>query len=188
VGIFARAFVERFPLLPVEEDGRLHDPALRENFIERVFCLARYRTEAKASGKVADLIGFHARQKIQLMAHHPAQLRQMGALCARSRDLSARELFARYEELLLRTLAVRVTPPRMINAIQHMLGYFKGELAADEKEEMAEILEQYRSRLVPLIVPMVLVQHHVRRFRPAYLLQQSVLAPHPVELKLRNHA
>jgi len=188
VGIFARALVERFPLLPVEEDERLHDPALRVGFIERIFCLARYRSEAKSSGKIADLIGFHARQKIQLMAHSPALLREMNALLARARDFKARQLASRYEALLLQTLAVRVTAPRMANAIQHMLGHFKRELSADEQQEMAEILAQYRQGLLPLIVPMVLVQHHVRRFRPAYLIQQSVLAPHPLELKLRNHA
>lgn len=187
VGLFAREFMEHFPLLPVEDDGRLHDPHLRENFIENIFCLKAYR-DAVSSDGVGALVEFHGRHKMQLMAHDPATLEQMGRLVAGGRELPARELFGRYEELLTGAMREIPTTGRHANVLTHMLGYFRDELSPDEKQELLEVIERYRRGLVPLIVPVTLVLHYVRKYEEPYLAKQSYLTPHPIELKLRNHA
>jgi uncharacterized protein YbgA (DUF1722 family)/uncharacterized protein YbbK (DUF523 family) len=185
VGLFARAFMSRFPLLPVEDEGRLHDPGLRENFIERLFALKRYRD---AERSVGGLVDFHTRHKMQLMAHSQKQLEEMGRLVARAREVPPEELFPAYEERLMTALMHKATPRTNANVLMHMLGFFKDELSADEKAEMLEIIRQYSDGLVPLIVPVTVMNHYARKYDQAYLRQQTFLHPHPVELKLRNHA
>lgn len=188
VGLFARAFMQRFPLLPVEDEGRLHDPGLRENFIERIFALQRYRRLYAGRRSAGKLVDFHSDHKLQLMAHSPKLLKAMGQLVARAKQLPVADLFAAYEKLLLECLGVRATVRRNVNALQHMAGYFKKQLTADERAELVEVIERYRLQQVPLIVPVTLIRHHVRRFQQPYLGRQTYLAPHPLELKLRNHA
>lgn len=188
VGIFARAFMESFPLLPVEEEGRLHDDLLRENFIERIFCLKRYRDTMRRSRSRRSLVDFHAAHKLQLMAHSPDILRQMGRLVAGARDRPIDDLFASYEGLLMAALLRKATPGKNVNVIQHAMGFFKKDLTHDEKQEMADVLSSYRAEYVPLVVPVTLLNHYVRKYGPSYLAQQTYLAPHPLELKLRNHA
>jgi len=122
------------------------------------------------------------------MAHSPKILREMGRLVARAKELEIADLFASYEEMLLRALRLKATPGKNANVIQHAMGYFKKDLSRAEKHEMIEVLEQYRGGLLPLIVPVTLLSHYVRKYEPDYLLEQSYLDPHPVELKLRNHA
>ncbi len=187
-GLFARAFMDHFPLLPVEEEGRLHDPLLRENFIESVFCLKRYRDAARGRRSARALIDFHAAHKLQIMAHSPAVLKEMGRLVARQKELGRNELFDRYEELLTKALRLKATPGKNANVLQHALGYFKKELTADEKLEALEIIESYRNEVVPLVVPVTLISHYARKYEPEYLARQTFLDPHPGELKLRNHA
>jgi len=189
VGLFARAFMERFPLLPVEDEGRLHDPALRENFIERVFALKRYCDALGAGGGARGrLVAFHAAHKLLLMAHSPALAQEMGRLVARAKDLPTPDLRARYEELLLKALGLKATPAKHANVLEHMMGYLKKNLSGDEKQEMLSLVGDYRAGLVPLIVPVTLMKHYVRKYAVAYLAQQTYLAPHPAELALRNHA
>lgn len=189
VGLFARAFMDRFPLLPVEDEGRLHDPALRENFIERIFALRRYRDAIGAGGGARGrLVAFHAAHKLLLMAHSPAVAQEMGRLVARAKDLPLADLRGRYEELLLKALALKATPAKHANVLQHMMGYLKKNLSADEKREMLILVGDYRAGLVPLIVPVTLMKHYVRKYDVGYLAQQAYLAPHPAELALRNHA
>lgn len=187
-GLYARAFMDHFPLLPVEEDGRLHDIHLRENFIERIFCLARYRRVMHPRVGAGRLVRFHTDHKIQLMAHSPKHLKEMGRLVARAKQVRPAELASRYEELLLEALRLRATTAKNVNALQHMQGYFKKQLDAREKQEMVDLLSEYRRGLVPLIVPVTLVRHYVRKYQQPYLAGQSYLNPHPAELKLRNHA
>ncbi len=187
-GIFARAFMDRFPLLPVEDEARLHDPELRENFIERIFCLQRYR---KALGKRRSrgaLVDFHAAHKLEIMAHSPKILREMGRVIAHAKDVRPSELCASYEELLVKALGLKATPGKNANVLRNALGYFKKELTADERAEALEAVEAYREGYMPLVVPLTLVGHYVRKYGQPYLGQQSYLHPHPVELKLRNHA
>ncbi|MGB3088127.1 MAG: DUF523 and DUF1722 domain-containing protein [Phycisphaerae bacterium] len=188
VGLFARAFMDCFPLLPVEDEGRLHDPALRENFIERVFALKRYRDALSAKGGRGALVAFHSAEKLLLMAHSPALAQEMGRLVARAKDLPLPDLRARYETLLLKALALKATPPKHANVLQHMMGYLKKNLSGDEKQEMLALVGDYRAGLVPLIVPVTLMKHYVRKYAVVYLAQQTYLEPHPVELALRNHA
>jgi uncharacterized protein YbgA (DUF1722 family)/uncharacterized protein YbbK (DUF523 family) len=188
-GLFARAFMDHFPLLPVEEDGRLHDPKLRENFVERLFALRRWRAVCAAGRHWRDLVGFHAREKLLLMAHSVPHLREMGRLVAHHEGAAASrdEAFDRYEALLLKALSLRATPKKHANVLQHALGYFKKRLDGDEKAELLDLIDRYRREELPLVVPVTLLNHHVRKHGVAYLAQQTYLNPHPAELQLRNH-
>ena len=186
VGLFARTFMERFPLIPVEEEGRLHDPGLRENFIEAIFTLRRWRDFRRAP-TAAGWIAFHAAHKYLLMAHSPVLLRQLGRLVAAPPRRGLEAALAPYEELLLAALRTKPTPSKHANVLMHLLGYFKDDLSGDEKAELLEVIDHYRAGHVPLIVPVTLLRHHVRLHRKAYLTDQFYLDPHPVELALRNH-
>ncbi len=192
VGIFARAFMARFPLLPVEDEGRLHDPKLRENFIERIFVLrdwrdAREKCDTPDGLKIAPLVAFHTRRKLQLMAHSPALAREMGKLVAGAKGVQAISLLADYEKLLLTAMSRIATVPKNVNVLQHMAGYFRKLLGTDERKELEEVIEAYRAGLTPLIVPVTLFNHHVRKHGVSYLSEQAYLHPHPLELKLRNY-
>jgi uncharacterized protein YbgA (DUF1722 family)/uncharacterized protein YbbK (DUF523 family) len=187
VGLFARVFMEHFPLLPVEEEGRLHDPRLRENFIEIIFALRRWRGSL-GQGKVAkNLIDYHSRHKLLLMAHSPEIYRQMGKLVARSGEMDTEILYRDYLALLMKGLRSRCTVAKHVNVLQHILGYFKKQLPAAEKQEVLEVIESYRATQIPLIVPITLLNHFVHKYAQEYLQQQVYLQPHPLELKLRNH-
>lgn len=187
VGLFARIFMERFPLLPVEDEGRLHDPGLRENFIERVFALSRWR-EYRASGEtLGGLIEFHARHKLLILAHSPNHYREMGRLVAGAVRSGLAALLEEYQRQFLEALRVRATPKKNANVLGHMAGYFKKQLSSGEKAELVEIIDRYRRELIPLIVPITLFNHYVRKYDEPYLKEQCYLNPHPLELQLRNH-
>ena len=185
IGLFARAFMERFPLLPVEDEGRLHDPGLRENFIERIFALRRYRDMPRSVGA---LVRFQANHKMQLLAHSRTRMTEMGRLVAHAKETPPEELFAAYEEHLMAALREKATPGRNVDALTHMMGFFKNTLTADEKAELLDVIRQYGDGLTPLIVPVTLLNHYVRKYDEPYLKTQTFLHPHPLELKLRNHA
>jgi uncharacterized protein YbgA (DUF1722 family) len=187
VGLFARAFMERFPLLPVEEEGRLNDPGLRENFIERIFALKRWR-ETLARGRTrGNLVDFHTREKLLVLSHSTEHYRALGRFVAHAAEHDTEALFAEYQQLLLEALRLKATSKKNANVLQHCLGYFKNVLSADEKQELLEVIERYRTELVPLVVPVTLVNHYVRKYGEPYLKAQTYLNPHPVELRLRNH-
>jgi uncharacterized protein YbgA (DUF1722 family)/uncharacterized protein YbbK (DUF523 family) len=185
-GLFASALVERFPALPVEEEGRLNDPAIRENFIERVFAMARWRAFAARRPRPRDLVAFHAAQKFAVLAHSPAHYARLGRLVASAGALT-RAMLDEYAGLLMEALAVRATRARHVNVLQHLAGFFTMRLQADERAELAEVIAEYRRGLVPLVVPITLIRHHARRLAIAYLRAQVYLSPHPKELMLRNH-
>lgn len=187
VGLFARVFLQHFPLLPVEEEGRLHDPKLRENFIEAIFTLKRWRENLARGRTRRGLVDFHARHKLLLLAHSPRHLRDMGKLTAQSDKRPLPDLYPDYQALLLEALHLKTTVKKNINVLQHLMGYFNKELTGDEKQELLEIFEHYRQGLVPLIVPVTLINHYVRKYDQPYLKTQYYLNPHPVELQLRNH-
>ncbi|MGD8368146.1 MAG: DUF523 and DUF1722 domain-containing protein [Desulfobacterales bacterium] len=186
-GIWARAFTEHFPLIPVEEDGRLNDPVLRENFIGQVFAMKRWRETLSKPKKIGAVVDFHTRHKLLLLSHSPAHYRTMGKLVAEAKKLSIGDFYRQYEALLVEALRLRTTKKKNANVLQHMMGYFKKDLSADEKQELLEIMDDYRKELVPLIVPVTLFNHYVRKYQQPYLAQQVYLKPHPTELKLRNH-
>jgi uncharacterized protein YbgA (DUF1722 family)/uncharacterized protein YbbK (DUF523 family) len=188
VGLFARAFMEHFPLLPVEEDGRLHDPKLRETFIEAIFTLKRWRESRDQGLSPARLVEFHTRHKLLVQAHSPKHMRAMGALVARLREGPLPEIFEQYQTLLLTALRLKTTVKKNTDVLYHLMGYFKHNLSADEKQELLEVIGHYHQGLVPLIVPLTLINHYVRKYDQPYLKAQYYLNPHPLELQLRNHA
>jgi uncharacterized protein YbgA (DUF1722 family)/uncharacterized protein YbbK (DUF523 family) len=186
VGVFARYFMQNFPLLPVEEDGRLNDPRLRENFITAIFVLKRWRQMLAKGFSLGRLVDFHTRHKLLIMAHSPQHYRQMGKLVAAGRDYPLEELRESYLTELMTALRLKTTVKKQVNVMQHILGYFKRRLTADEKQEVLQLMENYRQELVPLIVPLTLLNHFVRKYDQPYLRQQYYLNPHPKELKLLN--
>jgi uncharacterized protein YbgA (DUF1722 family)/uncharacterized protein YbbK (DUF523 family) len=187
VGLFARAFMEHFPLVPVEEEGRLHDPRLRENFIEQIFTLKRWRELLGRGRSRGNLVSFHSENKLLIFSHSERHARIMGKLVAEGKTLPLADLYSRYETRLVEALRLRTTPKKNSNVLQHMMGYFKKNLTGDEKQELLDIIDQYRKGYVPLVVPIVLMKHYVRKYDQPYLKQQTYLNPHPVALQLRNH-
>lgn len=187
VGLFAAVFMEHFPLLPVEEEGRLHDIALRENFIESVFVYKRWR-DVVSDPSPARLVDFHTDHKLQLLSHSEKHYRALGKIIAGAGTEDMDLLLSSYQEGLMAAMRLKPTVAKHTNVLQHMVGYFKNVLTKDEKKEMVEVIEQFRARYVPLIVPLTLINHYVRKYDQRYLKRQYYLNPHPTELKLRNHA
>ncbi|ABK44441.1 Protein of unknown function DUF1722 [Magnetococcus marinus MC-1] len=184
VGLFAQAFIAQNPLVPVEEEGRLHDAPLRENFIERVFVYDRWLTLLARGGAAKDLVAFHAQHKFLIMAHDPVQMRQLGKLVS---DAGNTVPLQAYGQGLMLALGKLATVKKQVDVLYHLMGFFKKQLSGDEKKELTDLFEQYHQQLIPLIVPITLVNHYVRKFKIDYLAQQWYLQPHPAELKLRNH-
>jgi uncharacterized protein YbgA (DUF1722 family)/uncharacterized protein YbbK (DUF523 family) len=186
-GVFADALVRALPALPVEEEGRLTDPAIRENFIERVFASARWRGFVATRPRPRDLVAFHTAHKLAVLAHSPAHYARLGRLAAAAGRAFTRAKLDEYHALLFEAFAVRATRGRHANVLTHMAGYVKRDIAPDERAELVELIDEYRRGLVPLVVPLTLVRHHVRRLGVGYLADQVYLNPHPRELMLRNH-
>jgi uncharacterized protein YbgA (DUF1722 family)/uncharacterized protein YbbK (DUF523 family) len=187
-GMFGKAFMERFPALPCEDEGRLNDPDLRENFIERVFTLWRFRRDVRAAPTLAALMAFHARNKLLIQSHHETLMREMGRGLAALKGAAARGFVPQYEALLMRALKAPATVRKHTNILQHMLGYLRGRADEADRQELAAVIEDYHRELVPLIVPVTMLRHYVVKHDIAYLRDQYYLNPHPLELKLRNHA
>jgi uncharacterized protein YbgA (DUF1722 family) len=186
-GIFAGAFIERFPHLPVEDEGRLNDPVLRENFIERIFVYQRWKEFLNSDGSIAQLITFHTRHKLLILSHGAKHYSILGRLVADAKKYKSGEIRRDYLRHLMEGLRLIATIKKNTNVLQHMMGYFKDRLTADEKQELIEIIEKYHAGFVPLIVPITLLLHYVRKFDEPYLKGQYYLTPHPAELMLRNH-
>ncbi len=187
VGIFAGIFKDHFPLLPTEEEGRLHDMALRENFIESVFVYRRWRQTLRQRTPGA-LVTFHTRHKLLLLAHSEKIYRYLGKLVAQAGGADVSELFQDYQQGLMEAMKIKPTSNSHVNVLMHMMGYFKKMLSRDEKQELLEIIDNYKQQFVPLIVPITLINHYAGKYNETYLLNQYYLKPHPTELKLRNHA
>ena len=187
VGVFARIFMDRFPLLPVEEEGRLHDPKLRENFIECIFVFKRWRNMLEQCSSMGDLVDFHTRHKLLILSHSQKHYRLMGKLVAEGKRKPLSDLIDEYQTVLMDALRLKTTPKKNANVFMHMMGYFKKQLTSDEKQELLEIIDQYRLGLLPCIAPVTLMNHYVRKYDQPYLKEQYYLNPHPKELQLRNH-
>jgi uncharacterized protein YbgA (DUF1722 family)/uncharacterized protein YbbK (DUF523 family) len=187
VGMFARIFMRHFPLLPVEDEGRLHDPKLRENFVERIFTLMRWREVLAKKESRGNLVDFHTQHKLLILSHSPKHYQILGKLVAKTKEFPLKELFAQYQTILTEALRLNPTPKKNANVLMHMMGYFKEQLSSDEKQELLEVIDHYRQEYIPLIVPITLINHYVRKYDQPYLKQQVYLTPHPVELQLRNH-
>ena len=187
VGLFARVFKETFPLLPVEEEGRLHDMVLRENFIESVFVYRRWRSVVE-NFSLDDLVTFHTEHKMLLRAHSEKHYRELGRIVAKAGLLDPEELRTSYQANLMEAMRLKTTVKKHVNVLIHMMGHFKKQISSDEKQELLEVIERYRNQYVPLIVPITLMNHYVRKYEQPYLEKQHYLQPNPTELKLRNHA
>jgi uncharacterized protein YbgA (DUF1722 family)/uncharacterized protein YbbK (DUF523 family) len=187
-GLFAEALIERLPHLPVEEEGRLNDPALRESFVSRVFVHHRWRLGEREGWTRAALMRYHERHKFLLMARNQSGMRRLGRLLGESgKQTPAAELAAAYREELTRVLHRPATRRGHTNVLHHLAGFVSDALDREDRAELAEAIERYRLGLVPLIVPLTLIRHHVRRQGVAYLQDQVYLEPHPHELMLLNH-
>jgi len=185
-GLFADALVTRFPLLPVEEEGRLNDPRLRENFGERIFAYRRLTAVFAVRWSMGDVVRFHTAHKLTLMAHRPEAYQRLGRLVASGKAMARREFQDRYSTEFMNALETIATPRRQANVLQHMLGYFKHALDRESRAELLGLIEDHAIGRVPLVVPLTLFGHHIRRCGVPYLADQVYLRPHPVELMLRN--
>jgi uncharacterized protein YbgA (DUF1722 family)/uncharacterized protein YbbK (DUF523 family) len=186
-GLFGNAFMKQFSFIPVIDDGRLHDPQLRENFIERVFVYKRWQEFLQNGGAVRELITFHTAHKLLLLAHSQKHFRELGRSVANIKKYSGEEFRIRYINLFMEGLQLLATVKKNTNVLLHIVGYFKDTLSSDEKQELLEVIENYHKGFVPLIVPITLIRHYVRKFDEPYLKNQYYLNPHPIELMLRNH-
>ncbi len=187
VGLFARAFVERFPLVPAEDSDRLDDPEIRESFIERVFVHWRWRRFEKRARPVRELIRFHTDHKLLILSHSPQHYTELGRLIAGSPKTKGCVTSA-YGRLLMEGMRLTATRRKHTNVLHHVAGYFKKRLTTDEKKELIELIDRYRAGLAPLKAPIVLLNHYVKMYNESYLATQYYLNPHQLELPLRNHA
>ena len=182
-GIFAKAFMERYPLIPVEEEGRLKDAGIRENFIERVFAYQRWK---KIDDSVNGLIGFHARHKLMLMARGSHYYQELGRLVA---ETTANEFSQRRDMYIRRFMEVMTVIPsngKQVNVLQHILGYLKKVLSHEDKKELLEVFEAYRQQQLPLITPVTMLRHYLRLYPQPYIEKQHYLKPFPEQLALRS--
>jgi uncharacterized protein YbgA (DUF1722 family)/uncharacterized protein YbbK (DUF523 family) len=186
-GLFAAALMQRFPHLPVEEEGRLNDPRLRENFVTRVFAYQRWQRMAERPLSRAALLRFHAHHKYVLVAHSQVGTQRLGRLLAQPEQFAdGRTLAAAYLDGFTEVMHRTPTRRSHTNVLQHLAGYVSHHLDGDERAELAEMIDQYRCKLLPLVVPVTLIRHYVRKFRISYLLDQVYLTPHPHALMLLN--
>jgi uncharacterized protein YbgA (DUF1722 family)/uncharacterized protein YbbK (DUF523 family) len=187
VGLYAEALRRRLPQLPTEEEGRLHDARLRENFITRIFARGRWLDLLAGGLTMHGLMAFHARHKYLLMSREPGAARDLGRLLGGPREGGVETLAATYEEGFSAALQVLPSRGRHANVLQHLAGYVSDDIDAGDRAELAAAIDGYRTGLVPLIVPVTLLRHYVRRLEVEYLADQVYLDPHPHEMMLLNH-
>lgn len=186
-GIWAAALMDQFGLLPVEEEGRLHDMPIRENFIDRVFAYDRWCSFVGSKPRPRDLVSFHTRHKLSLLSHSDSLYRRLGQMVSRAGRTVTEDLLLEYAGTFMQALRLRATPRKHANVLYHLMGYLKRDLDAEDKAELVACIEKYRQGLVPLIVPITLLQHHFRRRPNAWVSDQTYMNPYPAELMLRNH-
>jgi len=185
-GVFARALIEARPELPVEEDGRLNDAVLRENFLTRVYAYAEWQRLRHDGLSRKAIVDFHSRYKYQLMANHPLQYQVLGRLVARLAEHSLESFAPQYFGQLMQALKQPATRGTHCNVLLHLSGYLKHALGPEDRREMRRLIDQYRAGIVPLVVPLTLLRHHLRHHPDRYLARQAYLQPHPETLSLRN--
>ena len=186
-GLFAAGLTAAHPHLPIEEDGRLNDARLRENFLERVFAYRRLKTLFRPRWTRGEIVAFHSREKLLLLAHSPQRYRELGRLVANVKAMNRKEFATEYQTLFMEAMKTLATPSKHLNVLQHIAGHFKKLIDADGKAELSQVFHDFRAGLVPLIVPITLIRHLVRHHKVEYLEGQTYLEPHPKELMLRNH-
>ena len=187
VGLFARAVMSSFPLLPYEDEERLSAPMVRKNFIERVLSYRRWKDFVNKSPDIGELMEFHSRHKLLIMAHSPSYCRNMGELVDQCRESKKIDLFRKYGEMFMKAMSFHATISKNTKVLLHVLGYFKKALSIEEKAGLLEKIEQYKSHLVPLIVPITLLKHYARKYNQDNLAKQIYLSSYSVEMKLHTH-
>ncbi|RDX35834.1 DUF1722 domain-containing protein [Kangiella sp. HD9-110m-PIT-SAG07] len=186
-GVYINEIMTERPELPVEEEGRLQDAKLRENFITRVFAYQDFKDSVKSAPSVDALVKFHSRYKYLVMAHNYSDYKKLGRLVANNDGLDLNKLVSTYELVLMQTLGKIANAKSHSNVLYHILGYLKEDLTSTAKQELVNVIEQYRTGYVTLIAPLTLINHYIKQFGNDYIAQQAYLNPHPVELGLRNY-
>ena len=186
-GPFAAAVMRTLPLIPVEEEGRLNNPALRENFVERVFAYHRWQRLAHRRRSISSLVDFHTRHKFLLLAHSERHYRKLGRIVVEVKHLAVAAAYREYGNLFMQGLAIEATVKKHCNVLRHMTGYFSKELSPAEREELIGHIIDFRRNLVPLVVPLTLIRHYVNKYDVGYLQRKVYLQPSPKELLHLNH-
>ena len=187
VGLFAAELMKANPYLPVEEEGRLHDARLRENFIERVFAYHRWQTMLANDFTVRGLMNFHKQHKFILLAHNESIYREIGKLVADTNTETLQVNANIYIKKFTQAMKQRTSRKRHVNVLQHCMGYIKHDLESDDKTELLELFQKYARGQVPLVVPITLLKFHFRKNPREYINDQFYMNPYPEELMLRNH-
>lgn len=185
VGLYTKHLMETMPWLPVEEDGRLNDPVLKENFISRVYGLNDFYKSMDGEPTAGKIVAFHSRYKLTLMAHDPASYKDLGRLVANQADYSPEEFYQAYRIGLMEGLKNRASRKNVTNVLMHIQGYFKRSLTKAEKAELATVIDDYRTGILPVLAPLTLLKHYLNAYPDEYLAQQQFLQPHPEEMRLR---
>ena len=186
IGAFARVLMQRLPLLPVEEEGRLNDAVLRENFINRIYVYQRWQHLLADGISAAKLIDFHSAHKYMLMAHSQAAYQRLGKLLSNLSGNRPQAITDEYAEELMTALQRRVNRQRHVNVLQHIMGYLKKRIDSEDKAELSAGIEAYRRGETPLVVPITLFRHYFRVHHDEYMARQLYLSPYPDSLRLRN--
>ena len=187
VGIFAYQLMKRYPNLPIEEEGRLNDANLRENFIERVFTYYRWQAMINAGLSINALMEFHKTHKFILLAHDEVTYRELGPMIAQVKPDNLEQVAADYIAQLMQVMKKHATRKKHMNVLQHAMGYLKNDIDSDDKQELLDLFTQYRQGQVPLVVPLTLLRYHLRKHPQPYINEQYYMNPYPEELMLRNH-
>lgn len=187
VGLFARQLMDRNPNLPVEEEGRLRDAHVRENFIERVYAYHRWQTMMHQGITINSLMDYHKRHKLMLMAHHEPIYRSLGKLVASTCKDNLDDNAAEYISVFMQAMKKRPTRKKHVNVLQHIMGYLKKHIDSEDKNELLKLFEKYARGEVPLVVPITLLKYHFRKNPKGYINDQFYMRPYPGNLMLRNH-
>ena len=187
IGLFAQAFQTSFPQIPIEDEGRLNDFGIRENFIERLFAFQRWQTLLKKGMTRKGIVAFHTQHKYFLMAHSRPHYVKLGHIVASAKGYTGRQLANEYGTTFMEALKVKTTIRKHVNVLQHLVGHFKRQITKAQQRELQEIISDYHQGRIPLIAPLTLINHYVREHQIGYLAEQVYLQPHPKELILRNY-
>ncbi len=185
-GLFADALVKAYPLMPIEEEGRLHDARLYENFVLRVYAYHNFHEEVLKQPSIKALIDFHSSYKYVLMAHSPVHYKSLGRLVAQQNEMDFSELLTQYFKDLMEALAKPATRKNHTNTLQHIIGYVRENTSAEARKNITDTIFRYKDGEIPLVVPLTLLKHYVDQHGSTYIQTQRYLQPYPEKLGLTN--
>lgn len=187
VGMFTEKLIERFPLLPIEDEGRLNDIRLREHWVERVYAYERLKAFLRLKPSRGDIVKFHTNSKMQLMAHHPVKYRQLGKDVAEQHKQVTDEFLVHYENSYMEIMKHQASVKKHADVLYHLMGFFKKDIDSSEKQELVEVIEKYRTGMIPLVTPLTLINHYIKKYPVQWVCDQTYLTPYPEELLLRSY-